>query len=489
MTTAPNDERSLFSAVYGIADPDDAAWFDPVLTSDNPVFVDPFLMDYADEPEFDGASKDLFEHFRVPFHLLAENRDASLAGMLDFPEMPEACLGYTTSGTGGAGTGKVHASEIRDAMLVSIKAGLGSPKHFEEIGLLSPGIGKDRISDITLRVLAHRFVRYTERVARELGIATAKVRLWGYCVVDGAIQKVPVTGYLPINPHGGRGIILTPKAALRSLPTINHYDFSDYLWDFHSEDIRAQFNVAVKKDLGKSVLSIAMNNPDWVRAYADWEEERGPRPYQFSADPDGVGEARRMMYNLGLATGVGGFVTPTDATGVLDFVRFLVRHYKAEIENNRGYILLYKDDECTKPRTERFAQRLFGAMARGSCEINHVTLARETDAGMGPVDFLFSTGYRATVLTELKLIRNSRFWDGPGAQLPTYVRSQDADTGMFVAIGFTDKEVGGERYGGLKAYVARVAAESGLTLDSETVDARPRTASASKLKSTTPHSP
>lgn len=488
-TAQPDTERSLFSAVFGIANPDEAGWFDPVLTSDNPVFVDPFLMEYAGEPEFDGAADDLFGHFRHAFRMLAASPLADTSGLLNFPEMPEPCLGYTARGTSGAGSGRYFAGQFKQAMLVSIRAGLDSPKHFEEVGLLSPGLGPDRISDITLRVVAHRFVAYTERVARDLGLPVKKqVRLWGYQSTDGATPKpVPVFGDLPINPHNGRAVILVPKAVLRNLPTINRYGFEDYLWDFHSDDIRGQFNVAVKKDLGASLLDIAKANPNWVREYVDWEEGRGPRPYAFMADPEGVGSVRRMMYEVGLASAVGGFNIPTNVGEVLGFVRFLVRHFKSEVENNRGYVLLYKDDECTKPRNEKAVQRLFGAMARGACEINEVVLARETDAGMGPVDFLFSTGYKATVLTELKLISNTRFWNGPGAQLPTYVRAQDTDTGMFVAIGFTDEEVGGERYGGLKAYVAKVATESGLTLDGEVVDARPKPDSASKLKTDIPH--
>jgi|BarGraIncu00421A_1022006.scaffolds.fasta_scaffold05156_3 hypothetical protein len=488
MTAEPNYERSLFSAVFGIPDPDEAAWFDPVLTSDNAVFVDPFLMDFAGEPEFDGAAEDLFEHFRHAFRLLAASPLANTSGLLSFPEMPEPCLGYTALGTEGAGSGRHFADQIKRAMLVSIKAGLDSPKHFEEIGLLSRGLGPDRISDITLRVVAHRFVAYTERVARELGLPVKKqVRLWGYQRVDGTPRPVPVFGDLPINPHSKRAVILVPKAVLRNLPTINRYEFEDYLWDFHSEDIRGQFNVAVKKDLAASILTVANANPDWVREYVAWEEGRGPRPYVFSEDPLGVGSSRRVMYEMGLATGAGGFIPPSTAAEVLAFVRFLVRHFKSEVENNRGYFLLYRDDACTKPRTEKAVQRLFGAMARGACEIRNVLLSRETDAGMGPVDFLFSTGYASTVVTELKLASNTRFWNGPGAQLPAYVRAQDTDTGMFVAVGFTDDEVGGERFGGLKAYVARVASESGLTLDGETVDARPKPDSASKLRATTEH--
>jgi hypothetical protein len=168
-------------------------------------------------------------------------------------------------------------------------------------------------------------------------------------------------------------------------------------------------------------------------------------------------------------------------------VRFLARHFKAEIEESRGYFLLYRDDACTKPRTEKAVQRLFGAMARGACEIRDVRMSREADSGTGPVDFTFATGYHAVVLVEMKLISNSNFWDGPGAQLPTYMRDHDSTTGMFIAVAFTDKEVGGAKFGGLRSYVRRVAGESGLVLESDTVDARPRPGSASTLRSATPH--
>lgn len=483
----PDEDRSLFSAVFGIPDPDNAAWFDPVLTTDNPVFVDPFLLDYSGEPEFGGAADELFEHFREPFRLLAKSPSADTSGMLDFPEMPETCLGYTAHGTRGAGSGRFFAGEIRKAMVVSIKAGLDSPKHFEEIGLLSPGLGPDRISDIACRIAAARFMAYTERVARELGLPVERKRLWGYKRIHGRIEKVPAFALLPVNPHNGRAVVLVPKSVLRQLPTINRYGFEDYLWDVHSEELRSRFSVAVKKDLGALVLDIAHANPDWVREYVAWEEKRGPRPYPFGQDPDGFGTARRVWYESGLASGAGGFVPPRTSGEVLDFVLFLTRHFKSEVENSRGYKLLYRDEACTQPRNEKAVQRLFGAMARGACEIRDVHMSREIDAGVGPVDFKFSTGYHAAVLVELKLVSNTRFWDGPGAQLPDYLRANDANTGMFVAVGFTDKDIGSARFGGLKSYVSGIAADSGLTLGSETVDARPRPASASQLRATTPH--
>ncbi len=480
-------ERSLFSAVFHIDEPGEASWFDPVLTADNPVFVDPFLLDYAGEPEFEGASDEVFEHFRQPFRLLAESPFADLSGMLDFPEMPEMCLGYTAAGTRGAGSGRYFAEQFKRAMLVSIRAGLDSPRHFEEVGLLSPGLGPDRISDITTRVVGERFARYTERVSRDLEIPVRNFRLWGYRMVGGVVRKVPFFADLPVNPHGGRAILLVPKAVLRNLPTIHHSAFEDFLWDYHQEEIRGLFNVTVKRDLGPSLLAIANQNPDWVREYVAWEEGRGPRPYSFNADPEGIGSARRTFYNTGLATTVGGDFHPNTPGDVLDFVRYLVRHFKSEIEDSRGYFLLYRDDACTQPRTEKAVQRLFGAMARGACEIREVRMSREADSGMGPVDFTFASGYHAVVLVEMKLISNTRFWDGPGAQLPAYMRDHDAQTGVFIAVAFTDPEVGSEKFGSLPSYTARVSLESALTLEGETIDARRRPESASELRSDVPH--
>jgi hypothetical protein len=476
-----------FSTAFGIAEPDETAWYDPVLVRDNAVFVDPFLLDYSGEPEFDGASSELYEHFRVPFRLLADDPAARVKDMLDFPEMPETCLGYTASGTRGSGSGAHFAGQIREAMLVAISAGLLSPRHFEEVGLLSPGLGPDRISDITCRVIAPRLIAYTGRVASEFGVPVSSQRLWSYGRKDGRIERIPIFGELPINPNSGRSILLVPKSILRKLPTINPDEFEDYLWEAHGAELRDKFNVAVKEDLGGQVLELARSNPTWVRDYVGWEENRGPRPYRFDRDPDGFGSLGRYWYDVGRSIEPVQGVAPTSAPEVLEFVRFLNRHFKDGIERNRGYETLYHDAACTKPRTEKAVQRVYGLMARGVCELCGVTMSPETNAGTGPVDFKFSTNYHATVLVELKLIKNSKFWDGPGAQLPEYLAAHDATTGMLVAIAFTDKEVTSTRFTGLRSYVDSVSSSSGFTLGSETIDARPRPASASNLKATEPH--
>jgi hypothetical protein len=57
---------------------------------------------------------------------------------------------------------------------------------------------------------------------------------------------------------------------------------------------------------------------------------------------------------------------------------------------------------------------------------------------------------------------------------------------MFVAIAYTNDEVAHIRFTGLKSYVQQVAKDTGFTMDSDTVDARPKPTSASNLKAKTP---
>ena len=176
---------------------------------------------------------------------------------------------------------------------------------------------------------------------------------------------------------------------------------------------------------------------------------------------------------------------PSNAAEIMDFLHFLTRHFKGEVEDNKGYELLYRDAACLDPKDEDSVQRLFAAMSRGACELAGVRMSR-TDAGSGPVDFLFTTGYHATALMEAKLISNGKFWDGIGAQLPEYMKGHDVSAGMLVAVGFTDSHIRSNRYVQMLDYVKAVASAKSLHLEGERVDARPRRTSPSKLKATIP---
>src|SRR2546427_3073465 len=121
-------------------------WFDPILTTDTELFVDPFLIFKESEGSWSNAHETIVRHFDRAFRLIAEGNlnPESIAyrkalALLVFPEPREFCLGYTARGTAGSGSGDIYAGAIAAAIADAIKRGITNPKHFEELGILNEG--------------------------------------------------------------------------------------------------------------------------------------------------------------------------------------------------------------------------------------------------------------------------------------------------------------------------------------------------------------
>lgn len=106
--------------------------------------------------------------------------------------------------------------------------------------------------------------------------------------------------------------------------------------------------------------------------------------------------------------------------------------YKALIENNRMYKLLYNDDDT--PKDETAAQLLFYTMAQGYCKQYDVDLNRESDPGIGEMDFKLSVGNKSKVVIEMKLSSNSTLYHGFEKQLPAYLRAEETKYGVFLIL-------------------------------------------------------
>src|SRR5438477_7894510 len=160
----------LASKHFNIQKRSDDDWFDPILNADTELFVDPFLVfkEQKQGTRWGHAHELIVGHFNRAFTLIAEANfnEQSLpykkaTALLVFKEPKELCLGYTTRGTAGAGSGLGYAGSIASAIAQAIRRGLVNPKHFEELGVLNEGIGADRISDITCTILKPLLIRYT----------------------------------------------------------------------------------------------------------------------------------------------------------------------------------------------------------------------------------------------------------------------------------------------------------------------------------------
>ena len=471
-----------FSEAFEIAD-EEHDWFDPDLTVDTKLFVDPFLMLRAGS-EWRQAHADLVAHFAHCYHLVAKaHGQQSLSAkqahlLLTFPEPHEFCLGYTAASTRGSGGGAGRATAIADGIAVAVAAGLRQPEHIEEIGILNERFGADSISDATLNILKAHFIRYTQTVAADLGLPTKQHRVrnasvdllhsrWTTEVVD-----------LPTNPATGGPVLLVPKHLLRELPTLNA---EDWFQSDLNDELRTNLNVTIGRTLPKArIVAEARKNPEAVRR---WAREQRSRPdlfgYDFADDPLGVVSYDKAA-DYAAAHPLALQAHPVTQQELSALIAEVLKRFRDFVEHGGGWSLLWNSNGSEKP--EEAAQLLFMGMSRAYLRQAGVELDREVELGRGPVDFKASSGAHARLLVEVKKVHNGKFWNGLRDQLLSYLVSDDTDEGWFVAIRYRDVKSSADRISRLPAEVQAVADQTGKTLHFMTIDAR-KPPSASKIRS------
>lgn len=140
--------------------------FDPWLDVDSPLFVDPTLLEACAIPEFIGSRDLVLEHYDKIFRLLLLAKPGSrlwseAVRLVAFHEMPGLALGYSSASTQGGGIGADLAASIVATAKEIIDAGVEDPIIFEIVGLFERGIGPDRISDMTCRILGERIYAFS----------------------------------------------------------------------------------------------------------------------------------------------------------------------------------------------------------------------------------------------------------------------------------------------------------------------------------------
>lgn len=197
----------------------------PRAKGDIPLCIDPFLLYKSRDPELRQWHTKIVEHFSNGMHALADGNDPEAQEILTFPEVAEIGFGYSANDKGGSGLGVTLRRLLIETLKASpaiIKRGI---RHVEEMQLISPGIGPDRVGDIASNILKEYLIAYTQRQATLHNIPL---------VHDVPIQhifrpeeKVWYDGYfdLPVNANDGRPVLLVPRRIARQLPWINYDNF------------------------------------------------------------------------------------------------------------------------------------------------------------------------------------------------------------------------------------------------------------------------
>ncbi len=201
----------------------------PDVDDDRRLGIDPFLLYRDSRPDFREAHGLLVCYFREVLESIKGGDLLRAQQLLICPEPQEIGLGYSLHGTKGSDIGPELAREIVQTFSISPALLARGLRHVEELQLISPGVGPDRISDMTANVLKLFLVSYTQEQCGAWNIPVAKaVPLSHYFDFESMSWR---DGYfdLPLNPSTGGPLLLVPRRILRILPWIN---YDDYLGEY-----------------------------------------------------------------------------------------------------------------------------------------------------------------------------------------------------------------------------------------------------------------
>lgn len=198
----------------------------PRKVEDLPLCIDPFLLYKSRDPELRSLHDHVMRHFGAGVAAIRSGNIGEAKRILDFPEVPEVGFGYGSKNKRGSGLGTTLQKLLIDSLTLSPAILARGIRHIEEMQLISPGIGPDRVGDIASNILKSYLIAYTQRQC--------------------AIHKIPIErniplehvfdpedgrwsdGYfdLPMNPADGKPVLLVPRRMVRQLPWINYENFA-----------------------------------------------------------------------------------------------------------------------------------------------------------------------------------------------------------------------------------------------------------------------
>jgi hypothetical protein len=476
-----------FSDAFGISTTNDDDWFDLTIEMDSNFGVDPFLIYQDDTSRWNTAHDHILKFFAVVFDCIRRARGDKNSlywkiaeQLLLFPEPAEFCLGVSAKSPFGSGAGEGLQKDMLDSISVALAHGKDSIPHMEYIDVLAGGLGLDHIGDMTCNILKSYFIKYTQDVCRRHDIPMTKLLVhnadWSADDYEWMSKRVE----LPINPAYAKlrlPILLTPEVFIRDIPVASADGFVNYA--SAGADLRRRFNINLSRHVPRHLKAqVARANFDLIDQYFTKLEDRRWDAYALEDDPrrrlnpDQTGAALLSEYPVA--------TIPTTQGEVPSFVASLVKNFSHCIEQKGIWrSLWYKN----RGLAEAHVQRLFYLTAINFCRQNDILVTPESSAGRGPVDFVFGKKWKDRALVELKLVRNSAFWDGIMKQVPAYTRAEEIHAAFFVGVAYTDEEMAAASREKVEKAAALASEKNGITITPLIIDAR-RKVSASKERMT-----
>ena len=144
------------------------------LINDLPLFIDPFLLFNSENPDYQAIHSEMIKYLQF-LQRQAQITPTLSPGMRQawfrFSEVKQTWLGFSQSGNAGRGLGDDFADGLYGGLTSVFKdfseATITKSPHMEKLCLISPNVGRDKISDFTTNFAKKYLLEYTQQFAKE----------------------------------------------------------------------------------------------------------------------------------------------------------------------------------------------------------------------------------------------------------------------------------------------------------------------------------
>ena len=429
------------------------------LINDMPLFVDPFLLFNSEKEEYQRIHNNIIQYLLF-LQEQAEKYPTPPLGMLTtwylFSEVKQTWLGFSLEGNSGRGLGKNFAINLHRG-LQSILKGFGKEtitksSHLEKLCLISPLVGRDKISDFTTNFTKKYLLEYTAAFAATY-LEAEQCKKFVVPKVEFSFETHTWKSCEYILPcFGNDYVLLTPRDMLTRDDTfINRTDMIGNLKNIAPsvEDAALRFALnqyltdvlpRKKKEMSKTekekaATSLIAEHPEIIDHYIKYKEDNEEQATSISKQ---VVQEVKQLFNCQLQELASLLYTRTgfyaSAGNSHDEAYARVMFLKSVIEDMDGYRIFYING---KPiRRENDLQIMYRLVWYAT----EFDVNREVNNGRGPVDFKVSKGSRDATLVEFKLASNTKLKKNLSNQVEIYKAANCTDRAIKVILYFTEDE-------------------------------------------------
>lgn len=183
---------------------------DVFVNDDIPLYIDPYVFKLRTDEWSMDCNDLIVDFFSTVINAIKNKRTVYAKQLLEqLGEPRETHMGVSRGSTSGKGVSGKQANDLYERLSSSKAVSSGRVTDISDCELMIPGIGFDKVSDITTNIIREKLISYTQEQCRLHGIPMRLVpsgKIWS------PVEKRWLNGtYVELPVYNGKRIILVPK--------------------------------------------------------------------------------------------------------------------------------------------------------------------------------------------------------------------------------------------------------------------------------------